>query len=69
MVGDRFYEGYLSFVETIVVDSERLNSGLMYRSENVETVMEVNVLRSLVQSVPAASQSHLAGLQWLSGGV
>lgn len=31
--------------------------------------MEVNVLRSLVQSVLAGSQSHLAGLQWLPGGV
>ena len=69
MVGDRFYKGYLGFVETVVVDSERLNSVLMYSSENVDTVMEVNVLRSLVQFVLAASQSHLAGLQWLSGGV
>ena len=69
MVGDRFYEGYLGFVETVVIDSERLNSVLMYRSENVDTVVEVNVLRSLVQSVLAASQSHLADLQWLSAGV
>ena len=63
MVGDRFYESYFGFVETVVVDSERLNSVLMYRSENVDTVMEVNVLRSPVQSVLAASQSRLAGLQ------
>ena len=69
MVGDRFYKGYLGFVKTVVVDSERLNSVLMYRSKNVDTVMEVNVLRILVQSVLAPSQSHLAGLQWLSGGV
>ena len=67
MIRDRFYESYLGFVENIVVDSERLDGVLMYRSENVETAMEVNLLHSLVQSVPAASQSHLAGLQSLSG--
>lgn len=69
MVRDRFYEGYLGFVETVVVDPERFNSVLMYRSENVDTVMAVNVLRSLVQFVLAALQFHLVGLQWLSGGI
>lgn len=29
MVGDRFYKDYLGLVETVVVDSERLNSVLM----------------------------------------
>ena len=51
-----------------MIDSERLNSVLMYRSEYLDTVMGVKVLRGLVQPVLAAWQSHLAGLQWLSNG-
>ena len=50
-------------MEAVVVDSECLNGVLVQRSENVDTVMEINVLRSLEQPVLAAWQSHLAGLQ------